>query len=283
MPPTLISQNQINTRQLFSVKQILLSRGFEVINEDTNEKLLIKDVNIYDEIWVKIFKVFNDCRLRTELKNFLYKQNEIKSFEVKEIVEHPMFVKEYTRFNNTFEWYAGELMIKRFAAFSASFGVTIRDIMRNTTTTSAGDYDSLVVLRNTNLAYFECKAGSFDNLSIMKCYERMLSLNCEYSILICVENINEEKIIWDCSKVKVPVTNGHYLNKIYIKGRELDIIYDLHNCYIIDLSNNIENKIRTILRVNAAKINQLHFMMGVDKNTLNKLGYEVQTLDSQHY
>lgn len=283
MPPTLISQNQINTRQLFSVKQILLSRGFEVTNEDTNEKLLITEENSYDEIWVKIFKVFNDYRLRTELKNFLYWQNEVTSFEVKEIVAHPKFVKEYQRFDNTFEWFAGELMIKRFAAFSASFGVTIRDIMRNTTTTSAGDYDSLVVLRNTNLAYFECKAGGFDNLAIMKCYERMLSLNCEYSILICVENIDEKKIIWDCSKVKVPVTNGHDLNKIYIKGRELDIIYDLHNCYIIDLSRNIENKIRTILRVNAAKINQLHYSIGVSKDTFNKLGYEVQTLDSQRY
>ncbi|MCX6222845.1 MAG: hypothetical protein NTZ69_17905 [Bacteroidia bacterium] len=283
MPPTLVNPNDINTRQLFSVKQILLSRGFEVINEDTSEKLLITEENIYDAIWVKIFNVFNDYGFRTELKNFLYNQNEVTSIEVKEIVTHPKFVRERSRFDNTFEWFAGELMIKKFAAFSASFGVTIRDIMRNTTATSAGDYDSLVVLRNTNLAYFECKAGGFDNSAIMKCYERMLSLNCEYSILICVKNIEEEQIIWECSKVIVPVTNGHDFNKIYIKGRELDIIYDLHNCYIIDLSRNFENKIRTILRVNAAKINQLHYGMSFDNDTFNKLGYEVQTLDSKHY
>lgn len=282
--PTQIRENQIFTRGLFSVKQILLSRGFEVTKESTKETLLITEENTNDKIWEIVFNVFNDFKLRTELKNFMYfNKKEVTSTEVTEIIAHSNFIRERGRFDNTLEWFAGELMIKRFAAFSASFGVTVRDIMRNSTATPAGDYDSLVVLRNTNLAYFECKAGSFDDTALMKCYERMLSLNCEYSILICVEKINEEKVIWDSSKVKIPVINGHILNKIFIKGKDQDIIYDLHNCYIIDLSNNIEDKIRTILRVNAAKINQLHFYQGVSNDIFNKLGYEVQTLDNQRY
>ena len=283
MPPTKLNPNQINTRQLFGVKQILLSRGFEVIQEDNYEKLLVSEENMYDEIWLKLFNVFNDFILRTELKRFLYEKTDVTSHEVKEIISHSKFVREYQRFDNTFEWFAGELMIKRFAAFSASFGIKIRDIMRNSTATEAGDYDALVVLRDTNLAYFECKAGSFDNTSIIKCYERMLSLNCEYSILFCAENIDEAKILWDTSRVKIPIVGGHSLTKINIKGRTQDVVYDFHNCYIIDMSGNIENKIRTALRVNAAKINQVHFFLGLDDKTYGQLGYDLKNLDSQTY
>jgi len=283
MPPTLISQRDLNTRELFSVRQILLSRGFEVTQSDTVEKLLLTEENQYDEIWSVLYNIYNDNKLRTELKNYLYKKYESKSNEIYKLLNHPKFVNEYNRFDNTFEWFAGELMIKKFAAFSASFGIKVRDIMRNSTETDAGDFDSLVVLRDTNLAYFECKAGSFDNDSIDKCYQRMLSLNCEYSILFCVENLEEQKIIWDTSKVKISVINGHYLNKINIKGGQQDVVYDLHNCYILDMSGNIENKIRTVLRVNAAKINQLHFGIGVDNETFGQLGYDVQTIDTQSY
>lgn len=283
MPPTKLNLNQLNTRQLFAVKEILLSRGFEVVQEDNYEKLLIAEENMYDVIWLKLFNIFNDFKLRTELKNFLYKKIDVTSKEVKEVVNHSKFKREYQKFDNTFEWFAGELMINRFAAFSASFGIKVKDIMRNSTATEAGDYDALVVLRDTNLAYFECKAGSFDDASIMKCYERMLSLNCEYSILFCVENIDEAKIVWDTSKVKIPVVNGHSLNKINIKGRDQDAIYDLHNCYIIDMSGNIENKIRTALRINAAKINQLHYGIGLDDETYGQLGYNLKTLDTRRY
>ncbi len=283
MPPTLLSPRQLNLRELFSVREILLSRGFEVTQTDTVEKLLLTEENQYDEIWTTLYNIYNDCKFRTELKNYLYKKLEAKSDEIIRLVSHPKFVNEYNRFDNTFEWFAGELMIKKFAAFSASFGVTVRDIMRNSTGTDSGDFDSLVVLRDTNLAYFECKAGSFDNDSILKCYERMLSLNCQYSILFCVENINEEKLIWDSQKVQIPVVNLHFLNRIHIKGKVQDIIYELNNCYLIDMTGNIENKIRTALRVNAAKINSTHYTMSPDNDTFGMLGYEVATIDTTRY
>lgn len=283
MPPTLLSQRQLNTRELFSVPQILLSRGFEVTQTDTVEKLLLIEENQYEEIWKTLYNIYNDTKLRTELKNCLYKKTEAKSEEIITLLNHPKFVNEYNRFDNTFEWFAGELMINKFAAFSASYGVTVRDIMRNSTGTDSGDFDSLVVLRDTNLAYFECKAGYFDNDSILKCYERMLSLNCQYSILFCVENIDEEKLIWDTQKVQIPVVNMHLLNKIHIKGKEQDVIYDLNNCYIIDMTGNIENKIRTALRVNAAKINSTHYTMSPDNETFRMLGYEVATIDTARY
>ena len=283
MPSTILSPKQLNTRELFSVHQILLSRGFEVIQIDTIEKLLITEEDSYNEIWTSLYNIYNDASLRSELKNFLYKKIAAKSDEVLKLITHLKFVNEYNRFDNTFEWFAGELMVTKFAAFSASFGITIRDILRNSTGTDSGDYDSLVVLRDTNLAYFECKAGDFDNDDILKCYERMLSLNCQYSILFCVEKINEEKIIWNTQRVRIPVVDIHFLNKIYIKGKQQDVVYDLNNCYVLDMTGSIENKIRTVLRVNAAKINNMHYTISPDNNTLGMLGYVVETIDIKRY
>ncbi|MBK8404743.1 MAG: hypothetical protein IPL25_11830 [Saprospiraceae bacterium] len=89
--------------------------------------------------------------------------------------------------------------------FSASHGVTIKDLRENSNEKESGDFDSLVVLRDTNLAYFECKAGSFDFNSIRRCYvRRMQMLNYQYSILFCVDNIDEVKLKWEISKIKVP-------------------------------------------------------------------------------
>lgn len=283
MSPTIIAPRQINTRELFSVPKILLSRGYEVTRTDQAEKLLITEENQYDEIWNTLFDIYDDTKLRTELKGWLYKKIESKSEDIIKLLNHPKYVNEYKRFDNTFEWFVGELMIRKFAAFSASFGVTVRDIKRNSTGTESGDFDSLVVLRDTNLAYFECKAGGFDNDSILKCYERMLSLNCQYSILFCVENINEEKLLWDTQKVQIPLVNQHSLNRIHIKGKEKDVIYDLNNCYIVDMTGDIENKIRTVLRINAAKINSTHHIMSPDNETFGMLGYEVATIDNKRY
>ena len=185
MGRTQISPTQLNTRLLFSVKVILLARGFEVIEEGSFEKLLIVEENNEHEIYNTLFDVFNDQKLRKELKDFCYSQTkEVKQEKNQQLIAYPKFVKERLRFDNTLEWFAGELMVKKFSSFSSSHGIKIKDIIRNTTENDAGDYDALIVLRNTNLAYFECKSGSFDGHSIMQCYERMLSLNCEYSILI---------------------------------------------------------------------------------------------------
>lgn len=283
MPPTLLSPTQLNLRELFSVKSILLSRGFEVTHTDGVEKLLLAEENQYDEIWIELYNIYNDSKFRTELKKYLYDKITPKSNQVIRLVNHPKFINEYQRFDNTFEWFAGELMIKKFAAFSASFGVTVRDIIRNTTGNASGDYDSLVVLRDTNLAYFECKAGGFDNDSILKCYERMLSLNCQYSILFCVTNIDEDKLVWDTQKVKIPIVNLHSLNKIHIKGKNKDIIYELNNCYILDMADNIENKLRTILRINTAKINSMHYTMAPGNDFFEMLGYVISTIDTTSY
>lgn len=111
----------------------------------------------------------------------------------------------------------------------------------------------------------------------------MLALNCEFSIIFCDKPIDEEKLIWDISKVRIPVINGHNLSKINVKGNLKDIIYDLHNCYIVDISGNIENKLRTVLRINNAKINQIHYGIGLDNETYGRLGYDITSIADKQY
>ena len=49
------------------------------------------------------------------------------------------------------------------------------------------------------------------------------------------------------------------------------------------MSGNIENKIRTALRINAAKINSTHYSMSPDNETFGMLGYDVKTIDFARY
>ncbi len=49
------------------------------------------------------------------------------------------------------------------------------------------------------------------------------------------------------------------------------------------MSGDIEAKVRTALRINAAKINQLHFAIGLGSQTYNQLGYVIKTINSKNY
>jgi hypothetical protein len=269
--------------QMFSVKNILLSRGFEIIEQCNINKLLIHEKNFKAEIWLLIYEIFLDGKFRTELKNHLYNKEKITSGKVKNLVNHPKFIPKYQNFNFTLEWFVGELMVNKFAAFSHSFGVSVKHIERNTKNTNSGDFDSLVVLRDTNLAYFETKAGAFDGEGINKCYERMLALNCNYSILFCINKIDDKKLVWESKRVVIPNIKLHKLNKISIKGLEDDLIYSIKNCYIMDVSGNIENKIRTAIRINNAKINHSINAFGMAPDAYKNLGYNCDELDRTSY
>lgn len=278
-----IDPKQINTKSLFSVDKILLSRGYKVTKENDTSKLLLTEANMSAEIWETVYNVFLDKKSRKELKFFLDKQEQPTLDEVIKLVNHDKFIRESQRFANTFEWFVGELMINNFAAFSFSFGVSIKHIQRNSTGNDAGDFDTLVVLRDTNIACFECKTGGFDGDAILKCYERMLALNCQYTILFCVKDINEKQLENDSKRIKIPIGLCHSLNKIAIKGNEEDSIYAINNCYILDMSGNIENKIRTVLRVNFAKINSLHNTTFPSDGIYNMMGYDFKEISMTSY
>jgi len=110
------------------------------------------------------------------------------------------------------------------------------------TKTPSGNYDALGVLRNLRLAYFECKSGSFDETDVLKCYERMQSLNCDFSILIGQQSFEDDKLKWISQKLRLPLLHNHTMDRINIAGNITDLIYDFNNCYLIDMSGDLINK-----------------------------------------
>lgn len=175
---TQISARQIQLSQIFSVERILASRGFQISSEGIGrDTLLAKNTWKIDEFNL-MFEVFDDITLR----NNLLSEIENSSFiipnpKVSKLLILPNFEKDRNKFSKTFEWYVGELLVRKFQAFSSSFGVDVQNIVKNTDNGTAGDFDVLTILGDMNLLYIECKTGDCKQRSIKNAIERGLALH----------------------------------------------------------------------------------------------------------
>ena len=141
------------------MKDVLSAKGFETIFEGDGTDLLIPipyspltNHNI-------LFAAFNEQRSRKEILMRINDSTFVVTHpDALNLINHPDFISDRNRYSTCFEWYAGELMVRRFSSFSASYGVKVKD--------SIGDYDAIAVLRDINTIYFECKTGSFDRNKI---------------------------------------------------------------------------------------------------------------------
>ncbi|MDP3435498.1 MAG: hypothetical protein Q8T04_21400 [Bacteroidota bacterium] len=275
---TLLNPNQINLRELFSVKHILESRGFNVSKNGENEDLMIPKFHWTDKECDFLFDVFNSVKNRNEILNLIDKRIANPRFElVKTLLGTVGFQLDRKKYTTTYEWYIGELLVRKFSAFSYSYGVEINNIKRNSTSTESGDFDIISVLRNTNLIYIECKSGKFKNIEqkhILKCIERGLSIHCELSIMAIDDIIDEEELKWALNEIKHPLANVTYLNNIGIKDLEASKVYEWGNCYFITSKKNIEEQLRTVLRINEARKIFDGYTSEFCDESYNNLGYE---------
>lgn len=275
---TLLNPNQINLRELFSIKHILNSRGFNVSRIGENDDLLIPKFHWSDKECDFLFEVFNSVKNRNEILNFISRRSANTQIElVKTLFETVGFQSDRKKYTTTYEWYIGELLVRKFSAFSYSYGVEINNIKRNSTSTGSGDFDIISVLRNTNLVYIECKSGKSKNIEqehILKCIERGLSIHCELSIMVIDDIIDEEELKWALKDIKHPLANVSYLNNIGIKDIEASKVYEWGNCYFITSKKNIEEQLRTVLRVNEARKIFDGYTSGFCDESYSHLGYE---------
>ena len=266
---------------LFSVKDILLSRGFEMISENSNESTLVSGINLDDERYYNLielqFKIFHSTLLRKELLKFIEHKVQPSSKLVKELINSTYFKSERHLFSNTFEWFIGELMVRKFKAFSYSFGATIDEILRNSDDGNSGDYDTLVVQRNTNLVYFECKTGKFDRRAIIKSIERSISLHTEFLVFFIMDNINESQLSDCLIKADYPNYNTPKLLKLNIKSSDV-FIYKWHNCYFVSADDFIEEQLSTVLRINQARKIIKFYDSDIDNDLYSKIGYHVEEI-----
>jgi hypothetical protein len=142
--PTPLSPNQIRLHELFSVERILAARGFQVESQGSaRDTLLEKDISSYEDLNL-MFEIFQNHIHRKELLRTIDQPSyQPQTSEIANLVSRAEFRKERQRYSSTFEWFVGELLIRRFMAFSSSFGVSVKGLFRNSDGGTSGDYDVL--------------------------------------------------------------------------------------------------------------------------------------------
>jgi hypothetical protein len=275
----LIKAKQLDQRTLIPVSKFLASRGFSVTTEgSTQSTLLPREQNFWDAEEANIiFSVFDDPLSREELKSLVEGTLTCQLSEtVAQLTNLPGFHKNQKAFSTTFEWYVGELMIRQFGAFSASFAVEVKNILRNSNDRQAGDYDVLAVLRDLQLLYIECKSGKFDSQHILKAVERGLALHCVRSVILTGSEINEHDLHRCLQKIKHPTLTTFEFESIAIKGIPNSLVYRWLDCYFVPADENsgsLEAKLQTVLRVIAADCAEPQRMSRSCSQGYGALGY----------
>lgn len=279
---------QIYLDDIFSVENILKSRGFSVDETGGNDALILRGMRLpKNQVGLTgrhsdtelVYEIFNSSSLRSELKNLIEgKIDKVSSEKINDLIAHQNFIKDRQAYSTTFEWYVGELMVRDYAALSSSFGVKIADLYRKSNTgAEAGDFDVISILRNMGVAYFECKTGGFNKNKILKCVERSVALHCEFSIMFIDNEINESALKQMLSNVSYPLVNLNFLKKISLTHSDTSI-YSWMNCYFINSSTDISNQFNIALRINEAKKIADHYTSDWASDDYKDLGYEVTEL-----
>jgi len=255
--PTQISANQIRLRELFSVERVLGSRGFVVSAEGSaRETLLEKDYWLYSDLNL-MFDIFNDQARRADLlsavEDAAYKPG---TPEVDKLVAQTEFRRDRQRYSTSFEWFVGELLVRRFMAYSSSFGVTVRDVIRNSDGGTSGDYDVLSVLGDLNLLYLECKTGKCHRSSILNSIERSIALHSAACIMFLGAGLSVAQLKQQLSGVKHPrFKHPGVLARIAIKSVPNSEVFQWFDCYFVaagEKDGEVENRVRTVMRILAA-------------------------------
>jgi hypothetical protein len=279
---TRLNPKQIRLADMFSVVRLLASRGFEVSKEgDGTDTLLPKQDWTESEVDL-MFAVFDDITARSELVKSIDSGASPSSDLVKNLLAAKDVETERQKFSHTFEWYIGELMRRKFMAFSSSYGVTVNGVMRNSDSGPAGDYDVLSILGDMELLYIECKTGSCSHQKIANTIERAVALHCYGSVVLLGAGLNKKTLQQQLKGLNYPGFEWKpNLYKIEVKGSPDSQVYKWHDCFFVagnELSGNLEVKLRTVLRLLSARRVQVVRSMDMDPETYCQIGYDCQQI-----
>lgn len=281
---TKINPSQLRLERLFSVERVLASRGFEVEAEGNGENTILEK-SLWSQIEADlVFNIFYDIGQRKELLDYIEGkiEKDTLSENITSLTEIKEFKKDRNCFSTTFEWYIGELLVRKFMAFSSSYGVTVKDICRNNDGGTSGDFDVLSILGDMNLLYVECKTGKTTMNSINKTYHRSSSLHCVASVIIG-QKITENGLKQQLLSLPHPVFNTGTceLLKLNIKNHPDSVIYKWFNCYFINASEesgNIENKLKAVLRIIEGSRFYNNMVIRPSSEIYEAIGYEISIL-----
>jgi hypothetical protein len=277
-----LSPQQLQLEQLFSVKRVLASRGFTVQKEgDGTDTLLGKSEWSQNEADL-VFNIFHKTNHRKELLEYINDKAEKSQLSqtVINLIETNGFNKNRNCFSTTYEWYVGELLVRKFMAFSSSYGVLINDIIRNSDEEKSGDFDVLSVLGDMNLMYIECKSGKTKQPSIKNTIERGIALHCTASVII-QQDINENGLKQKLSFDHPVFGYSEKPIKLNIKNQADSTIYKWFNCYFIDASEqigDIETKLKSVLRIIEASKSVINMSIEPSHDQYHAIGYELSEI-----
>jgi hypothetical protein len=275
---TRLRPSQIRFEELFSVERFLAARGFVITSEGSTEDTLLPNMPWEGNERLQTFEIFADPNSRRELLQFVNgTRNAPESARVKAFTELSGFVKDRQRFSTTFEWFVGELLVKRFLSFSSSFNVLVKDVT-NPDGRNIGDYDVLSVLGDMSLLYLECKTGSCTSEHIVKAVQRSVSLHC----VACIIFLGGDKDLDVPGLLKgVRHPRSHSPGRLaYIQrhGVSNSDVYAWYDCYLLpsigEESGNVEERLRTVVRVIAAHRSSVFESQKPNPNGYKSMGYD---------
>lgn len=274
----LLKAKQLDQQTLIPVDKFLASRGFEVVSEGTTKQTLLpKELDFWEPSEREmVFSIFDNIHLRSELRSVIKGSLADKPCEsVYKLINHESFKGNDKRFCTTFEWYIGELLVRRFGAFSSSFSVEVADVFRNNNDSAVGDYDVLAVLRDLSLLYIECKTGGVSVEAVRKTLDRGLALHTGATVLLTSKEISDDQVV----RLIRGVDQRWTIYRISVNSGNAPPVYRCGDLYFIKAdiaSSDIVFSVRTLLRViNAHRhINTCEF----DIDGYRLLGYVAQQL-----
>jgi hypothetical protein len=257
---TRIRGSQILLSEIFSVERILAARGLTVLRADNITQTLMR-ISEPTEAEIADFFVNFDT---TEKRRAILASIVVGSGE--------KYNDDRKRFSTTLEWYIGELLVRKFQAFSSAFGVRVRNTIRPTAD-EMGDFDVLAVLGDMTLFYAECKSGEVKFDEIQKAVERGLVLGATATVII-YEKDQDVRLLLK-GKIYPGLDHACRTDEIAVTNLNNSNILMWHDAFFLDASNGLENKIQTCLRLVAQRKNGYLQVFGADVEYLAGRGFAI--------
>ena len=245
----------------------------------------------------QIYQLFDDETMRTALQDHI-EGKPCGNKNIEKFVGKTSALEDYNakrkRLSTTFEWYVGEIVVREFKAFSSAFGVQIANMQQLDSGNEIGDYDALVVLRNLEILYLECKMGSqsasgLTTQHVMNAMRRGLALHSAGTVLFLEQGVGSQDLLRVLQNQTHPVTGlEDSLKKIWLPHDSKSWIFKWFDCYFVNANErygDVTAKLRAVFRVIGATslLNRigstLHAVSPASEDSYQKVGYLCETVD----
>jgi hypothetical protein len=226
-----------------------------------------------------MFRIFEASESRSALLRAIEDPTKVaQSEDIQDLISRSEFMRDRQRYSSTFEWFIGEMLIRKFMAFSSSFGVKVGDVMRNSDEGTAGDYDVLSVLGDMSLLYIECKTGQRKLDSILNTIERSSALHTAACVFILGEGVSHPHLLKQLKGQRHPRfgRNGR-LARIAIRGIPESEVFEWYDCFFVPAKaggGDLEQRLRTVMRVLAAYRSTVFEEIRPEVQDYRVMGYE---------